>query len=65
VRRCNKLVGYKPLTWESDSQLSKHEQEMVEIQRKDLWQHGIRKQPMLDRMAFEFAAVVCILQSAE
>lgn len=59
------MRGYKPLSWDADSQLSREEQEAVETQRRDLWRHGIRKQPMLDRMAFEFGAVVCMLRSGD
>jgi len=57
------MKGYTPLVWGADSRLSKHEQEMVEIQREDLWRRGVRTQPLLDRMAFEFAAVVCMFQT--
>jgi len=52
------LAGYKPMTWEKDSKLSKDEQETVESQRKDLWRGGVRTEPLLIRMAFEFAAVI-------
>ena len=53
------IRGYTPIDWSGPSQLTKDEQEIVEIQRRDLYRHGIRKEPMLTRMAFEFAAVIC------
>jgi hypothetical protein len=57
------LTGYKPLVWPESSSLSAEEQECVELQRRDLWRHGIRKQPMLDKLAFEFGAVMCIMRT--
>lgn len=60
MRRTSPLAGYVPLDWSGESVLSQEEQDMVEIQRKDLWRHGIRTEPMLTRMAFEFGAVVCM-----
>lgn len=62
MKRDNKMHGYAPLAWDSKSALSRDEQEMVEIQRRDLWRHGVRTEPNLTRMAFEFAAVVCALR---
>jgi hypothetical protein len=56
------MKGYVPLVWGTDSRLSLHEQEMVELQHKDLWRHGVRTEPQLTRMAFEFGAVVVMLQ---
>ncbi len=58
----DRLKGYKPLAWTKDSQLSKHEQDIVEHQRQDLYEHGI-KEPQLTRMAFEFGAVIVMMQS--
>ncbi len=55
------LVGYAPLVWDSDSTLSVEEQAHVDRERRSLWRHGIRKQPLLDRMAFEFGAVATML----
>ncbi len=57
------LDGYKPLTWAADSQLSPDEQKAVEINRRDLWRHGVRTEPNLTRMAFEFGAVMCMLRA--
>lgn len=57
------LKGYVPLDWGADSQLSKREQEYVEINRKDLWSAGVRTEPNLTRMAFEFGAVQAMLSS--
>lgn len=59
----DEMKGYVPLDWPSDSQLSKEEQEAVEGQRRDIWRHGIRTEPMLTRMAFEFGATICILRA--
>lgn len=64
MKRRDPLAGYKPLTWEPDSSLSKDQREIVEAQRKDLWRHGIRKEPLLTQMAFEFAAVICMQRAA-
>jgi hypothetical protein len=58
------LAGYKPLDWSGPSELSKHDQEMVEIMRKDLWRNGVRTEPNLTRMAYEFAAVACMGKGA-
>ena len=58
----NALDGYVPLKWDGPSDLSKDEQETVEIQRRDLWRHGVRTEPLLTRMAFEFAATLCSLR---
>jgi hypothetical protein len=49
------MRGYKALDWSGPSELTREEQELVEIMRRDLWRHGIRKRPQLDAMAFEFA----------
>ncbi len=58
------LEGYQPFEWSAESQLTAAERGIVETQRKDLWRNGIRKQPMLDRMAFEFGYVICALKGA-
>lgn len=65
MRRADPLAGYTPLAWGADSSLSKDQQEIVEAQRKDLWRHGIRKEPLLTQMAFEFAAVICMQRAAK
>jgi hypothetical protein len=57
------LKGYVPLTWDADSQLSADEQENVEINRRDLWRNGVRTEPNLTRMAFEFGAVMTMLRA--
>lgn len=57
------MKDYKPLEWKEDSELTKEQQEIVEIQRRDLWKAGVRTEPNLTRMAFEFAAVVCMGKS--
>jgi hypothetical protein len=60
----DKLKGYKALSWPADSKLSQDEQEAVELQRRDLWRHGIKKEPMLTQLAFEFGAVLCMMKRA-
>lgn len=60
MNRVDKLKGYRPLKWDDGSALTKSEQELVEAMRKDCWRNGIRKEPMLTRLAFEFAAVVAM-----
>lgn len=45
-------------------ELTASEREVIETQRKDLWKHGIRKQPLLDQMAFEFGYVICAFRAA-
>jgi hypothetical protein len=59
----DKMKGYEPLAWPSDSKLSKAEQEAVELQRRDLWRHGIRKEPQLTKLAFEFGATLSMLMA--
>lgn len=58
------MGGYVALTWDADSLLSPREREIVEQQRRDLWRGGIRE-PNLTRMAFEFGAVACMLQTTD
>jgi len=60
----NPLAGYEPLDWRGPSELTKEEQETVERMRKDLWRQGVRTQPALDRLAFEFAAAFCMANAA-
>lgn len=57
------MKGYKPLRWDADSLLSKGEREAVDRQRLDLWKHGVRREPLLTRMAFEFAALETMLRA--
>ena len=57
------MKGYKPIDWTGPSKLSLDEQEIVEIMRRDLWGHGVRKEPQLTRMAFEFGATCCALRA--
>ena len=59
------MKGYKPLDWSGPSELTKHEQEMIEIMRRDLWRHGIHAQPQLDEMAFLFAFAHCSASAAK
>lgn len=56
------VEAYTPLNWSGPSELSEDEQEIVEIQRRDLWRHGIRREPQLTEMAFMFAAAICSLR---
>lgn len=49
---------YAPLAWPADSLLSPSEQATVESQRRTLWDHGIQREPLLTRMAFEFGAAI-------
>jgi hypothetical protein len=65
VRRSKADDGYVPLDWSAKSALSRDEQEMVEIQRKDLWRKGIRTEPLLTQMALEFAACICMMKAAK
>ncbi len=58
------LKGYVPLAWDEHSELSADEQEFVEINRKDLWRNGVRTEPNLTRMAFEFGAVQAMMRQA-
>lgn len=60
-----KLDGYTPMTWGSDSKLTAEEQNTVEAQRKELWSNGVRSEPNLTRMAFEFAAVITMIRKAK
>ena len=64
MRKPKPMTEYTPMTWDSESKLSKDEQETVESQRRQLWAKGVRTQPNLDRMAFEFAAIITMLRSA-
>lgn len=63
MQRSDSLKGYVPLAWGKDSKLSGVEQECVERQRRDLWRNGVRTEPNLTRMAFEFAAVETMLRN--
>jgi hypothetical protein len=65
LRKRDACAGYVPLKWDTDSKLSAAEREAVEAQRKDLWRNGVRTEPNLTRMAFEFAAVVCMFRAAK
>jgi len=49
---------YRPIVWAPDSTLSPEERRLVECQRRDLWETGVRKEPLLTEMAFCFAAVL-------
>lgn len=60
-RKDTGLDGYAPLTWDADSKLSKSEQEAVERNRRDLYRGGVRGKN-LERMAFEFGYVECLLK---
>jgi hypothetical protein len=63
--RPSSMIGYVPLAWEADSMLTRDEQAIVEAQRRDLWRHGVRTEPLLTRMAFEFGAVICMQRAAK
>jgi hypothetical protein len=65
MRRADLMSGYTALAWDADSSLSLDERATVEAQRRDLWRHGIRTEPNLTRMAFEFAAVICMHRAAK
>ena len=62
--RPDPLAGYTPLSWDGHTVLTAAEREAVDAQRRDLWRHGVRTEPNLTRMAFEFAAVVCMQRAA-
>jgi len=51
----------KALEWPSDSKLTAEEREHVDRERRSLWNHGIRREPQLTRMAFEFGAVASMV----
>jgi hypothetical protein len=55
------MVDYVPLTWPADTLLSDDEREHVDRERRSLWDHGVRKEPLLTRMAFEFGAVAAMV----
>ncbi len=61
MRRGKTMEGYVPLTWDAESLLDAQEQANIEQQRRDLWRAGIRE-PNLTRMAYEFGAVVTMMQ---
>lgn len=63
-RTDNRMKDYAPLVWTKDSQLSPVEQETVERNRRELWRNGVRTEPNLTRMAFEFGAVETMLRTA-
>lgn len=54
-------VDYVPLVWPEDSALSSEEREHVDRERLSLWNHGVRREPQLTRMAFEFGAVASLV----
>lgn len=54
-------ADYVPLTWPGDSKLSDAEREHVDRERRSLWNHGVRREPQLTRMAFEFGAVAAMV----
>jgi len=54
---------YVPMAWPADSKLSAEEQKLVEVQRRELWDEGVRKEPQLTEMAFLFAATVAAFKS--
>lgn len=56
--------GYVPLEWAGQSKLTAEEQAAVESQRRQLWRHGIRQEPMLTRMAFEFGYALTAMRHA-
>lgn len=53
---------YKAISWPADSLLNADEQAHVNRQRRALWDRGIRKEPQLTRMAFEFGAAAAMLE---
>jgi hypothetical protein len=57
--------GYVPLTWTKDDTLPQVDRDTIDAQRKDLWRGGIRTEPLLTRMAFEFAAVIAMQRAAK
>jgi hypothetical protein len=59
------LKGYEPLDFAGESELTPDEQEVVEVMRRDLWRNGVRTEPNLTRMAFEFAAAACMMKGAK
>lgn len=65
--RADAPVAYTPIDWSdrSDCKLSAHERELVDIMRRDLWKSGVRREPQLTAMAFEFACVCASMQAAD
>jgi hypothetical protein len=59
------MQGYKPLEWATDSTLTAEERETIETQRRDLWRNGVKTEPLLTRMAFEFGAVITMRRAAK
>jgi hypothetical protein len=59
------MKGYTPLDWKEPSELSPSERAAVEVMRRDLWRNGVRTEPLLTRMAFEFAAVATMQKAAK
>lgn len=53
-------VDYVPLAWPTTSKLTPEERAHVERERRSLWNHGVRREPQLTRMAFEFGAVAAM-----
>lgn len=65
VRGDDRMKGYAPLAWDAASDLSDDEQQCVEICRRDLWRNGVRTEPNLTRMAFEFGAVMAMTKATD
>jgi hypothetical protein len=57
------MKRYVPIKWTADSELSKAERASVENQRRDLWEHGVRREPLLTEMAFIFAATIEMMRT--
>ena len=48
-----------PMVW-GKTTLDAEQQAAVELMRRQLWRRGIRHEPLFSRMAFQFAAVLCM-----
>lgn len=59
-----KTAPYIPMTWSAGSHLSREEQDVIESQRRDLWNAGVRREPGLTEMAFMFAATICMMRAS-
>jgi len=49
---------YKPLEWDFSECIDIYTRNTVNAQRERLWDAGVRTEPSLTLMAFEYAAVI-------
>jgi hypothetical protein len=59
TKRCKpKAAEYKRLQWNWVDCLDAYTRNAIETQREQLWYAGVRSEPTLTRMAFEYAFVI-------